>query len=106
MSSADFQKKIDELESHISATSSKLAGKEKCLPTLLIAGVIAPLVVFLFLYFLLPSIVQRKEGTKYVRSGTKTFYWTLGITLTLWVCLYLFSYCGNYQNVAMLCSRR
>jgi uncharacterized membrane protein len=104
MSSADFQKKIDELQSHLSSTS-KMAGKEKCLPTLLIIGAVAPLVVFLTLYFLQPSFVQKKEGTKYTRSGPKVFYWTLGVTLAMWVCLYLFSFCSN-KDIAMLCSRR
>lgn len=104
--SSTFAEKVAELQEQISSVSEKATGKEKCVPTMLIAGIVAPILVWILLYFLQPSFVQKKEGTKYVRDSTKVFYWTVLITVIIWVAMYLFSYCQGYQSAAMLCSRK
>jgi hypothetical protein len=104
--SEDFKRRVNELQSHISAASDKASKKEKCLPTMLIAGVAAPFFVALVLYFLQPSFVQTKEGTKYVRSSTKVFYYTVAVTVVLWIVMYLFTYCAGWNSAAMLCASK
>ncbi len=100
-----FIEKVDKLQSQLDASNAKVANKEKCVPIMLIIGVIVPLLIFLLLYFLQPSFVQKKEGTKYIRNNTKLFYWTLLITVVLWIAMYLFSYCKGYKKSAMLCRK-
>lgn len=104
--SSEFSQKVSNLQRQISAASEKAAGKEKCIPTMLIAGIVAPILVWVLLYFLQPSFVQKKEGTKYVRDNTKVFYWTVLVTVVIWVAMYLFTYCQGYDSAAMLCSRK
>lgn len=104
--SGSYAQKVSDLQSHVSAASAKVADKEKCFPTMLIAGIVAPILVTVLLYFLQPSFVQKKEGTKYVRNGPKVFYWTVLITVVIWIAMYLFTYCSGYSGAAMLCSRK
>nr|QBK86338.1 MAG: membrane protein [Marseillevirus LCMAC102] len=103
--SVPFSSKIDKLQAHVEVSNAKAANKEKCVPIMLIVGIIVPLLIFLLLYFLQPSFVQKKEGTKYIRNNTKLFYWTLLITVVLWIAMYLFSYCKGYEKSAMLCRK-
>lgn len=100
-----FARRVRELESHLASATEKVAPGAKCVPTMLIAGLVAPLLIFLVLFFLQPSFVQRKEGTKYARDGKKVFYWTLGLTLAIWFAMYVFTWCKGYDRTAMLCSR-
>jgi heme/copper-type cytochrome/quinol oxidase subunit 2 len=104
--SSTFSEKVAELQGQINSASGKAASKEKCIPTMLIAGIIAPILVWLVLYFLQPSFVQKKDGNKYVRDNTLVFYWTVFVTVIIWVSMYLFTYCQGYDSAAMLCSRK
>ena len=69
-----------------------------------IAAAVAPVLIFLVLFFLSPSFVQRKEGNKYVRDLGKVFMWVVILTLVVWGGMYLFSYCAGYEGSAV-CAR-
>jgi len=103
---ARLQRKIDDLSGLLKSRKEAISRKEKCIPTMLIAGVITPIVIWILLYFIQPRFVQSKEGAKYVRSNTKVFYWTLLITVIIWVGMYLWTWCKGYGNISMLCARK
>jgi len=100
-----FAEKVSELQSKIEEETKKVAGNERCFPTMLVAGVVAPFLVLLILFFIQPSFVQRKDGDKYVRDGRKVFYWTIGTTLVIWLTMYLYTYCTNFSAFSMICSK-
>lgn len=100
-----FAEKVAELQAATDSSSRKLALKEWCFPTLMIAGIVAPFVILILLYFLQPSFVQKQDGDKYVRDGRKIFYWSMAMTLILWLGFYLYSYCMGFNAANMLCSR-
>jgi hypothetical protein len=105
-STTTFAQKVQDLEAAVANASSKVAITERsCVPTLMIVGLVAPLLLFLIFFFLQPSFVQRKEGSTSKRDGKKVFFWTLGLTLVLWLGMYIFSWCKGYANTAMLCAR-
>jgi hypothetical protein len=97
----------ESLSSKLNQTSSSIAGKEKCFPTLLAVGIVIPFVIWVLFYLIKPSFVQKKaENGTYQRDMKKVFLWTFIITLILWVCLYLWTYCDGYDKIAVLCSRK
>lgn len=100
-----FRDKVAQLQASLDASTKSVSSKEKCLPTLMIVGVAAPFLILVILFFLQPSFVQRKEGKKFVRDGKKTFFWTIALTLVLWVGLYLYSYCVGYSAASMVCAK-
>ncbi len=102
----NFSQKIIDLQKQINAQSKNATKKEKCIPTMLIAGIIAPILIWVLLYFLRPSFVQKRDGNKYIRCGTKVFYWTVLITVAIWVTMYLVTFCSGYKSTAMLCARK
>lgn len=99
---SDFSKKVAELQKHLSSTTDKISAQERCVPTILIAAIVTPFVVWALLHFLKPKFVQRKEGDKYVRSHTRVFCWAVVITLFIWLCLYLYTYCNGYTE-SLIC---
>lgn len=101
-----FSEKVSELEQATADSARKVSSKEWCFPTLMIAGIAAPFLLLILLFFLQPSFVQRQEGDKYVRDGRKIFYWTVAITVILWLGMYLYSYCNGFDAAAMLCARK
>ena len=103
---SQFETKIRELQKSISKGKSKIARKERCIPTMLIAGIAAPILAWLLLYFIQPRFVQEKEGAKSIRSNTKVFYWTVLFTVLIWVGMYLWTWCQGFDKIAMLCSKR
>lgn len=104
--SGDFAKKTEILERQLNGVRGGAAKKEKCIPTMLIAGVAAPFVVGLVLYFVQPSFVQKKEGGKYIRDKKKILMWTTIVTFVLWIAMYLFTYCSGYNSKSMMCASR
>lgn len=104
--SEGFKKKVEEIQSQLEKMSTKANSKEKCIPTMLIAGVVTPLLLFMLLFFLKPSFVQKKDGNRYERDNTKVFYWTVLATGVVWISMYLYTYCSGYQKGAMLCARK
>jgi hypothetical protein len=97
MSSSPFQEKIQKLQAATEEGQRKLESKERSIPTQVIIGIAIPFVVLIVLIFVQPSIVQKKEGSKYVRDSTKIFYWTVGLTLAGWLGLYLWTWCRGYK---------
>ena len=100
-----FRDKVAQLQASLDASTKSVSSKENCYPTLMIAGIAAPFLVLVLLFFLQPSFVQRKEGKKYVRDGKKTFFWSIALTLILWVLFYLCSYCTGYNAAGMVCAK-
>ena len=76
-------------------------GTTSCMPKTLIVGIVAPLLIFLVLFFWAPGLVQKKEGEKSRRDGKKVFGWTVGLTLLVWagLCGYSQYYSGNLNLV-------
>jgi|688.fasta_scaffold26078_2 heme/copper-type cytochrome/quinol oxidase subunit 2 len=97
----------ERLSSVLQDTKASVDGKEKCFPTLLAVGIVIPIVIWILFYFIKPSFVQKKtDSGTYQRDMKKVFLWTFIITLILWVCLYLWTYCDGYDKFAVLCSRK
>lgn len=106
MPKKSYSDKIAELEKHVRRAGQRVSKKEKCIPTMLIAGIVAPILLFLMFFFIQPSFVQKKEGQKYVRSNAKTFYWTIGVTVIIWIAMYFFTYARGYNKSAMFCMKK
>jgi hypothetical protein len=106
-SSAEFSKKVNELGAHIAKANGKISAKESCVPSLLIAAIATPIVVWALFFFINPSFVQRKDADgKYVRCGKKIAMWTAIVTLILWVAMYMFTYCQGYDSASAFCKRK
>ena len=96
---------LKKLQEGIEKIGGKVTRKEKCLPTMLIAGIAAPVLIWLVLYFVQPRFVSEKEGNKHVRSNTKVFYWTVLFTVLIWISMYLWTWCRGFDKIAMLCAK-
>lgn len=86
-----FRDKILKLQAATDEGRRKIESKERSVPPMVIAGAIVPFVILLVLIFFQPSIVQRKEGDKTVRDNKKIFYWTVGLTLVIWLAMYMWT---------------
>lgn len=94
----------EQLRSLVDQTGQNISTK-KCFPTLLAVGIVIPFVIWVLFYLIKPSFVQKKsEDGTYQRDTKKVFLWTFIVTLVLWVCLYLWTYCEGYDKFATLCS--
>ena len=92
--STQFEQKVNALSSLMSDTSSKAEKKEGGFPMKIIAGLIIPFVVAVGLFFGKPSFVKNEKDE---RENSKVFYWTLLITVVIWVLMYIGFYCaGSY----------
>jgi len=100
--SSQYREKIAHLRNELNKAEG-LLGSEKCIPTMTIAAVVVPVLIFLVLFFLSPRFVQRKEGSKYIRCLKKVFLWTVILSIILWVTMYLYTYYKNY-NGSLICS--
>ena len=98
-----YRDKVQQLQGELHKAQDVL-GSEKCLPTMAIAAAAAPLLLFLIIFFLSPSFVQRKEGSKYIRCLKKVFMWTIILTLMVWAGMYLFTYCQGWEGTS-ICTR-
>ena len=96
---------IEDLEKHLEKERMSIVSKETCFPTMLILGVLAPIIIWVILFFIQPRFVQDKEGNRQVRSNTKVFYWTVIFTLLVWIGMYLWTWCKGFKNVSLLCAR-
>ena len=103
--SDSLRQKVAQLQEKIDQTTQAVKTQERCVPTLLIAGAIVPVLFFAIFFFWQPKIVQRKEGSKYVRDLKKVFYWTVGITLLIWVAMYAFAWYKGYVGLGVVCAR-
>lgn len=87
----------------INKASESALKKEKCFPTTTVAAIAAPFIAGLGLYFLQPSFVQKQEGGKYVRDSKKILLWTLGLSMIVWIALFLFTYCKGGAKQSTIC---
>ena len=100
-----FEDQINSLRQDAEMTSARISSKQKCVPTLLIVGMVIPFIVCIVLYALQPSFVQKKQGSKYVRDWMKIFQWTVLVSAVFWVALYIFSAsCRGASKSAMVCA--
>lgn len=103
--SKTFEEKVDELSSEVKKLEQSLGGNAKCAPKVLIVGALTPLVAWLGLYFLQPRFVQKKEGEKYERDSGKVLWWSVIITLIVWLVMYLYTMYGGKEGiVGTICS--
>jgi magnesium-transporting ATPase (P-type) len=100
-----LEENIDELQRSLDQEKRNICSKENCFPMMLIFGVLAPIIIWIILYFFQPRFVQETEGTRRVRSNTKVFYWTVIFTLLIWVAMYLWTWCRGFNKVSLLCAR-
>lgn len=102
-----FKQRTEDLTNLVNSQSSHIESKEKCFPTLLAVGAVVPFVVWAAFYFIKPSFVQQKnsDGT-FSRNNKKVLMWTFIVTLVLWACLYLWTYCKGYDSIASICSKK
>lgn len=105
MSEQKLARQIEELESSLEKERKGITSKESCFPTMLILGILTPIIIWVILYFVSPKFVQDKEGNRQVRSNTKVFYWTVIFTLLIWIGMYLWTWCKGFKNVSLLCAR-
>lgn len=100
---AQLQAKVSELESMLEACTRKTPGgpMKGCMSYLIAIAIAFPFFIWAVLYFGKPSFVQRKEGSKTVRSGKKIFGWVLVLTIIAWALLYGYHLWANCSS----CSR-
>jgi len=101
-----IRQNIDRLSKLIKEKKEQISKKAKCFPTMIVAGIIVPIVIWLILYFVQPEFVQVREGSRKVRSTTKVFYWTIIITVIIWAAMYLWVWCRGYDKISMICATR
>lgn len=100
---ASFEESIAALSKDADLVSGRITRKKKCIPTLLIVGLAIPFIIWLVLYALQPSFVQKKQGSKYVRDTMKIFQWVILISVIFWIALYLFSFCSRSSKMGEVC---
>ena len=98
ISGDDIQKRIAQLETIVEQSGG---AKTKCFPTAVYVGGTIPFVVLIVLFFWQPAFIQKKEGDRLVKDGKKFFFWSIGITIILWVLLYIYS--AYSKNKSMTC---
>jgi hypothetical protein len=102
---SSFREKVEKLSGDIQAKEEVVRNKEKCIPTIALVGIVVPFIILAILALFKPKIVQKKDGETYVRDPKRIFYWTVGLTIVVWLCMYLFSYFKGYSNMSMSCVR-
>jgi uncharacterized membrane-anchored protein len=99
----ELSAQIEKLKKNISGVESNVSKKEKCFPTTTVVAIAAPFVAGLGLYMIQPSFVQKQEGGKYVRDSKKMLLWTLGLSMVVWIALFLFTYCRGGAKPHTVC---
>jgi Mn2+/Fe2+ NRAMP family transporter len=78
-----------------------VGGGKSCLPAVAVLGVVVPLVVWAILYFAQFSFVMDEDskdpGSK-TRSIKKLGLWTAGVTVVVWLILYLLTFVPAFQS--------
>ena len=92
MASKSWEDKIAELETRLSECSKKVkCADAPCMSPQVIICLVAPILIFLALYFLKPSFVQRSDGGKAQRNTKKVFLFTLLFTAIIWGLVYCYN---------------
>ena len=102
--SENFAERIAGLEALLNETEKQVSSEERCMPTMVIAGAVVPLVILLLLFFIKPSFVTRKEGKRKIRDGKKIAAYTAVATLVIWAAMYFFSKSRGGSD-ALTCQR-
>ena len=100
---SNLQTRVDELKSELSEVENNNRGSTewmRCMSMSLVAGIAAPFIIALVLYFLNPKFVQKK-GKKAVRDSKKVIQWTVVFTVVIWIALYLYTYCTSAGGSAL-----
>ncbi len=77
----------------------KSAGKS-CVPALLVIGATIPLIAWAILYFSKFGVTMDEDEStgEQVRSTTKLGLWVGGVSIVIWVILYLMTYVPAFQR--------
>lgn len=89
-----FRDKVQQLEQEL-ARCNKTIESSGGLSNIAIGSIVAPIVIFLALYFLSPGFVKVKTGKKDVRSFKKVVVWTILISTIAWGSIYGYSQYSN-----------
>ena len=100
-----FQRAVAELQEQLDKCNVSVNKKDNCFSSLVVIGVITPIILFLMLYFVQPGFVTSEQGGKRVRDKKKVFFWTIGVTLLVWASLYFYAYYNNYTRLPMICAQ-
>jgi|SRR5208337_4799910 len=73
------------------------AGKS-CLPAIVVLGITVPLIVWAILYFSQLSIVMDDDPKGKSRSTKKLGLWVAGVTVVIWLILYLLTFVPSFQS--------
>ena len=100
-----FAERITDLENLLASTEKSVAAKDRCMPTMVIAGLATPLVLLLLLFFIQPRFVTRKEGKRKIRDGKKIALYTAIGTVLVWAVMYFYSKSQGMGSGSMTCQR-
>ena len=74
-----------------------------CFSSIWILVALAPVIIFILIYFIEPGFIQKKEGNNYVIDNRKLWgYWAL-FTFIIWVLLLMYAYSRGYKSNLELC---
>lgn len=80
-----------DIDSYEKLTNEKQSSK---ISKTLIAAILSPIIIFILLYVIQPSFVESKDDSGTVeRDNRKILLWTIGVSIVVWVSLYLFKFC-------------
>lgn len=99
MSNLTYKERIQKLQTLTDEGERKIKSKEQVISTSVMIGAAIPLLVLLILYFGQPKFVTKKEGDKQIRDGKKIFYFTVGITILIWVVMYAWNYYNSKDKL-------
>jgi drug/metabolite transporter (DMT)-like permease len=102
-STEKIKDKIKNLSDAINDNIRKVSIKDQCFPTAIAIGSVVPFVTMVSLFLFKPRFVQKKEGSKSLRDPRKIFWWTLLLTIGIWICMTGFNYYKGFDSLAMMC---
>ena len=101
-SSSTFDKKINELEKSLNEAKTNMKNK-KCIPYVVIVGIIIPFLTWIVLYMSKPSFIKNTDDEEQKTNMKKLFLYTVLITVLFWAGLYGYSYYRGFENLTSLC---
>lgn len=96
----DLKKLMADTQSDIESYEKLTDDKSKTkISKTLIVSILAPIIVFILLYVIQPSFVESEDDSGTIeRDNRKVLLWTLGVSVIIWICLYLFKYCKSKKS--------
>lgn len=98
---SEYSERVRDLQSRLEGLTG--VTQAKCFPTILVATILTPIIVWLVLYFLQPWFVRKKEGSGTTKDNSKVLVWTVIITAVIAAIVFGFSWYMNYDFVGQLC---